>query len=157
VSDVIDHGVSSQLYDKIAAERDAALIELADRKQFDAKISALIQELQDSYESLRHDLYVALDLFGAGAPADFSDRSMTSQVGSMRLQVIDLIRKLDEKRAADELPIRMLLECPNCFERHIDEGEWATRPHKIHECQACGHQFKVCDRPTVGVKFLVER
>jgi hypothetical protein len=51
-------------------------------------------------------------------------------------------------------PIPMLLTCPACGERHIDEGEFAKKPHHTHACQSCG----VCWRPavvhTVGVQFL---
>lgn len=39
-------------------------------------------------------------------------------------------------------PSKMHLECPKCGTTHIDEGEWATRPHKTHQCQNCKHE---CD------------
>lgn len=32
--------------------------------------------------------------------------------------------------------------CPACNEQHIDEGEWATRPHHTHLCLACGKTFE---------------
>lgn len=35
-------------------------------------------------------------------------------------------------------PIPMILNCPCCGERHIDEGDYATLPHKDHACQKCG-------------------
>lgn len=48
-------------------------------------------------------------------------------------------------------PIPMTLECPKCERRHVDEGEWATRLHKTHQCQHCGHEWRPLPYPTVGV------
>jgi hypothetical protein len=41
-----------------------------------------------------------------------------------------------------------------CGYQHIDEGEFATRPHKTHTCQKCGQSFTPARVPTVGVRFL---
>lgn len=70
--------------------------------------------------------------------------------------LIDDAAKL--RAAVEELekPIRIRLLCPGCAALHIDEGEWAARPHKTHECQNCGLQWRPCNRPTVGVRFLEE-
>jgi len=51
-------------------------------------------------------------------------------------------------------PIPIILTCPMCCARHIDEGEWATRPHHTHSCQECGFTWRPAVVPTVGVKFL---
>ena len=51
-------------------------------------------------------------------------------------------------------PLPMLLWCPGCFERHIDEGEFATRPHHTHACQKCGMVWRPALVHTVGVRFL---
>ena len=51
-------------------------------------------------------------------------------------------------------PIPMILSCPVCHERHIDKGEFATRPHHTHACQACGMCWRPAIVPTVGVQFL---
>jgi predicted RNA-binding Zn-ribbon protein involved in translation (DUF1610 family) len=51
-------------------------------------------------------------------------------------------------------PIPMLLWCPICTERHIDTGEFATRPHHTHACQSCGMVWRPAVVPTVGVLFL---
>jgi predicted RNA-binding Zn-ribbon protein involved in translation (DUF1610 family) len=57
-----------------------------------------------------------------------------------------------------ELPIGstvpMLLHCPMCGERHIDEGEFATKLHHTHACQGCGHVWRPAVVPTHGVRFL---
>ena len=52
------------------------------------------------------------------------------------------------------IPIPMLLVCPVCCERHVDVGEFATRPHKAHACQDCGTIWTPALVPTVGVLFL---
>lgn len=51
-------------------------------------------------------------------------------------------------------PIPMLLWCPKCSARHIDEGEFATRSHTTHACQECGMVWKPALIPTTGVQFL---
>jgi len=51
-------------------------------------------------------------------------------------------------------PTPMLLWCPACGRRHIDEGVWVTKPHASHACQHCGMVWKPCLEPTVGVEFL---
>lgn len=48
----------------------------------------------------------------------------------------------------------MLLWCPECGERHIDEGVYATRPHRSHACQFCGMVWRPAIVYTVGVHFL---
>jgi hypothetical protein len=51
-------------------------------------------------------------------------------------------------------PRTMLLWCPQCTTRHIDEGEFATKPHHTHACQSCGHVWRPAIEPTYGVRFL---
>lgn len=52
------------------------------------------------------------------------------------------------------VPIEMLLWCPECLERHIDAGEFATAPHHTHACQFCGMVWRPALVATVGVRFL---
>lgn len=56
--------------------------------------------------------------------------------------------------AASEIPLPVILHCPECGERHIDEGEFATRPHHTHACQRCGLCWRPAIHPTSGVQFL---
>jgi len=56
--------------------------------------------------------------------------------------------------AAPVAPIPMLLWCPDCFERHIDQGEFATKSHHTHACQHCGVVWRPAIVATVGVRFL---
>jgi hypothetical protein len=48
----------------------------------------------------------------------------------------------------------MRLPCEGCGELHVDEGEFATRPHHTHSCQHCGLTWRPAIIPTVGVRFL---
>jgi len=50
--------------------------------------------------------------------------------------------------------IPMILTCPSCGDRHIDEGEWAEKIHHTHACQHCGTVWRPAVVPTVGVQFL---
>ena len=51
-------------------------------------------------------------------------------------------------------PIPMLIWCPACRARHIDRGEFATKPHHTHSCQGCGLTWRPAVVATVGVQFL---
>jgi hypothetical protein len=51
-------------------------------------------------------------------------------------------------------PIPMRLHCPECHALHVDEGEFATKPHHTHACQRCGAVWRPAVVPTVGVRFL---
>ena len=57
-------------------------------------------------------------------------------------------------RSEPPLPVPMLLWCPECNERHVDRGEFATKPHHTHACQFCGHVWRPAIAPTTGVQFL---
>lgn len=62
-------------------------------------------------------------------------------------------------RAIDRLqeliaPIPMRLRCPICGGLHVDQGEFATKPHHTHACQYCGEVWRPAIVPTVGVAFL---
>jgi hypothetical protein len=54
----------------------------------------------------------------------------------------------------DQTPIPMRIPCPGCGELHLDEGEFATKPHRDHVCQSCGLTWRPALVPTVGVRFL---
>ncbi len=55
---------------------------------------------------------------------------------------------------SEQAPIPMILHCPECGKRHIDEGEFATKVHTSHSCQHCGITWRPAIVPTVGVQFL---
>ncbi len=51
-------------------------------------------------------------------------------------------------------PVPLILSCPRCGERHVDEGAFATKVHRDHSCQNCGLTWRAALVPTVGVLFL---
>lgn len=51
-------------------------------------------------------------------------------------------------------PVDMILTCPACNARHIDEGVFATRHHHTHACQSCGLVWRPAKEFTRGVQFL---
>ncbi len=51
-------------------------------------------------------------------------------------------------------PIAMRLPCERCGQLHIDEGEFATKPHHTHSCQHCGLTWRPAKEHTVGVQFI---
>lgn len=53
-----------------------------------------------------------------------------------------------------QVPTPMIMTCPSCSGRHIDEGEFATKIHHTHACQHCGMTWRPAIGPTVGVQFL---
>lgn len=65
-----------------------------------------------------------------------------------------LFGDLTDQIARLSAPIQMLLTCPGCNARHIDAGEFATKPHHTHACQACGMCWRPAVVATVGVQFL---
>ncbi len=83
-----------------------------------------------------------------------------SNFGRVSVEDIDALNKALEQGAAGEgvgfvvAPVPMLLTCPSCGERHIDEGEWATKVHSTHACQHCGMVWRPALVATVGVLFL---
>ncbi len=60
-----------------------------------------------------------------------------------------------------ETPIDIILICPNCFMRHVDEPQpeknWDNPPHRSHECQFCYTIWRPADVPTNGVEKINSR
>jgi hypothetical protein len=73
-----------------------------------------------------------------------------------RAQGLAAIRELVELLGLEAAvpPVPMILTCPSCNVRHIDEGEFATKPHHTHACQGCGMVWRPAKIATVGVQFL---
>lgn len=69
-------------------------------------------------------------------------------------QVQALVEPEIDRTKAQSEPIPLLLTCPHCATRHIDKGEYATKPHRTHACQHCGCLWRPANVPTVGVLFL---
>lgn len=60
----------------------------------------------------------------------------------------------DHLACSPRAPVPMILTCPKCGGRHIDEGDFATKVHHTHACQHCGMVWRPSVIPTVGVQFL---
>lgn len=74
-----------------------------------------------------------------------------------RVRSEDYFHKPSVRRISSNLcvsPVALMLYCPMCHARHIDEGEWAKKPHHTHSCQHCGHTWRPAVVNTVGVQFL---
>lgn len=71
-----------------------------------------------------------------------------------RIDALIVARIAEPSPPAPPEPIPMVLHCPECRTRHIDEGEFATKVHHTHSCQGCGLTWRPAVVPTVGVQFL---
>ena len=78
-------------------------------------------------------------------------RALGSCAGRAEFALLEARR---EFQAQQQRPIPMLLTCPSCSARHIDKGEFATKPHHTHACQSCGMVWRPALVNTVGVQFL---
>lgn len=96
------------------------------------------------------DLLSALvDILRNAGWRDTADAQWSGLVGSIpTLQTLFSTLTL----AVDPTP--MLLWCPECGERHIDVGEFATKEHHTHACQHCGMVWRPAIGPTFGVQWL---
>lgn len=96
----------------------------------------------------------------------YEDRTLFDRVYAMVDDLIpDAMERADKLREKDALlklappivipsPIPMFLTCPMCNTRHIDEGNFALKPHHTHACQNCGLTWRPAIGPTVGVQYL---
>jgi hypothetical protein len=62
--------------------------------------------------------------------------------------------RLETGKGDEITTIPMLLTCPACGARHIDEGDFAEVPHHTHACQKCGCVWRPAKVNTHGVQFL---
>lgn len=73
--------------------------------------------------------------------------------GSEICELDGIIIQLMGMRRGEE-PIPLILTCPACGVRHVDKGDFATKPHHTHACQGCGLPWRPAKVATVGVQFL---
>lgn len=69
-------------------------------------------------------------------------------------KIVEAIEAVGYSIVSGPHTIPMILFCPKCGGRHIDEGEFATKVHHTHSCQHCGVTWRPAIVPTVGVQFL---
>lgn len=68
---------------------------------------------------------------------------------------LELKDKLAELAKRNPPHLELLIHCPRCLKQHVDEGEYATAPHKSHACQFCGLTFQASGpRESIGVQFF---
>ena len=89
-----------------------------------------------------------------GAPAAKELYAPIQKMAEVQGDQVASVTKLAEEKLATISPVKSIplaLSCPKCGEAHIDEGEWATKPHRTHQCQACKHEWRPYNYHTVGV------
>lgn len=79
---------------------------------------------------------------------------VTSQGNDYRPDVLDEPPVTATGGVLVKTPIPMRLPCPACSALHVDESDFATRPHHTHACQECGNVRRPAIVDTVGVRFL---
>jgi hypothetical protein len=79
---------------------------------------------------------------------------LTAWVDVSRATGEDLERLAALVGTGAQVSIPMRLTCPACNTLHIDEGEFATKPHHTHACQECGNVWRPAIVATTGVMFL---
>jgi rubredoxin len=95
-----------------------------------------------------------------GSPAvDLADEldAIARAVGSKLLPPF-LIQQISRRLRADAAPIPMLLWCPECGKRHVDQlandgTDWSKKIHTKHSCQGCGMTWRPAGGPTTGGQF----
>jgi hypothetical protein len=87
------------------------------------------------------------------APTDQHRRSATALLDHTK-QPTEEVAKLLAVLEEGSKPIPMRLCCEGCGTLHVDEGEFAVKPHHTHSCQECGLTWRPAIVCTVGVRFL---
>lgn len=62
--------------------------------------------------------------------------------------------RIERTKLGAALTIPMIMHCPECGGRHIDEGPFAEIAHHTHACQHCGVVWRPALVNTHGVQFL---
>lgn len=83
--------------------------------------------------------------------------AMTREGLHHKTDIAEQLAVRDQQIERLKAPIPMLLRCPACNWQHVDRGEWATRPHRTHQCKVCRHEWRPANVCTVGVLELPER
>lgn len=120
-----------------------------------AALQPLIEGLRGT-RAMRLEMVPAMylcDDLGPAAASTREDLKLLHSVGENAVNLAELVRVLAPHVTS---PVPMLLACSVCDAKHVDEGEWATRPHRTHLCHACGALFRPALVPTVGVAALAD-
>jgi len=93
----------------------------------------------------------------SSAQAAEPDDRIASAHGVAEREYRTAMRASDPAQATEPTPVRIHVWCPKCDLKHVDALDektgidWATRPHKTHQCLGCGHQWRPFEYATVGV------
>lgn len=82
------------------------------------------------------------------------ERHLLVQLQEQEVSVQSLDQRVKSLEQNVLMPVPMLLWCPECGARHVDRGEFMTKPHHTHACQKCGMTWRPALCNTVGVQFL---
>jgi len=104
-------------------------------------------------EDLLGEIATHIVLMAAQAPDVKSGDEEPETVREFWFQLFERYGETMQREERDQ-PIPMRLHCPECHELHLDEGDFATKPHHTHACQGCGNVWRPAVRNTVGVRFL---
>lgn len=125
--------------------------------QCDGPVFSLAEQLENAEEAsreLREKVIAAHDRHKNFVDAVSAALGFDNVGGDARPYEQYLIGIIAGLRKPEQDPIPMLLWCPVCGTRHVDAGEFATRSHRDHSCQACGLTWRPAKVATVGVRFL---
>lgn len=142
--------VTSELITKSYQQVRDAKNELFEfRKQTQATFDAVAKEREELLEKIR-DLEALRNSLNEQLESSVREGART-----MRLYTAAVAKAAGVPAPAETpAPVEMLLYCPECGARHIDDGEFETKPHHTHACQECGMCWRPAVVPTVGVRFL---
>jgi transcription elongation factor Elf1 len=87
-----------------------------------------------------------------GAKGAWNTRALTKATDTENSKMPEFM--LETGKLHEFYSIPMLLTCPACGERHIDEGDFAEKAHHTHACQGCGMVWRPAKVNTHGVRFL---
>jgi hypothetical protein len=76
------------------------------------------------------------------------------EMDELRITNVKLQDERDALRNVAAAPIPMRLPCPACGTLHLDDGNFASKPHHTHACQTCGEVWRPAIVDTIGVRFL---
>lgn len=106
-------------------------------------------------EKLRAQIKAAVAIAQDAGSEEADARHAYERAQSRARQALEhverLLEELDELEDDEAPPTPIVTHCPKCGAQHIDEGEFATKPHRRHICAACETIWQPCARPTVGV------
>ena len=123
----------------------AALRAQGDQINYDEVYAAMLTAAPSGDASLTE---TARAFDAAPDDAEFGPDHPVFKLAAERDALLLRVRALE---SGDAKPVPTVLHCPDCEEIHVDEGEWATRPHKTHQCQHCRHEWRPYQVHTVGV------